>query len=70
MVINRMAMPTIPNSCPLNGSTPKTVVAEPNPMSEVNTTEPHEAQPTPNKLVATPTKDTPISCCIFIDWRK
>ena len=65
-----MAMQTKPNSCPLNGNTPKTVVAEPNPISEVNTTEPHEAQPTPNKLVTTPIKDTPKSFWIFIDWRK
>lgn len=54
-------MPTKPNSCPRNGNIPNTVVAVPNPIKEVRTTDPHDAHPTPSKLVATPAKETPIS---------
>jgi len=63
-------MPTNPNSCPRNGNIAKTIVAELNPMIDVKTTDPQDAHPTPNKLVATPAKDTPQSFWIFIDWRK
>ena len=63
-------MPINPNSCPLNGNTPSTVVAEPNPIKEVSRTDPHEAHPTPSKLVATPAKETPISVWILADWRR
>ena len=52
-------MPTNPNSCPLSGNTVKTVVAELNPMIDVKTTDPQDAHPTPNKLVAMPAKETP-----------
>lgn len=61
MAINNIAIPKKPNSCPLNGSIPITVVAVPNPIREVKSTEPHDAHPTPSKLVAIPAKDTPIS---------
>ena len=52
-------MPTNPNSCPRNGNIAKTIVVEPNPMSDVKTTDPQDAHPTPNKLVAMPAKETP-----------
>lgn len=64
---NKMIMPANPNSCPLNGNTPKTVVADPIPIRDVKTTDPHDAQPTPIRLVIIPAKETPISVWILID---
>ena len=58
---NRMITPANPNSCPLNGNIPRTVVADPTPIREVKTTDPHDAQPTPIRLVIIPAKETPIS---------
>lgn len=43
-------------------------VADPSPTSEVKTTDPHDAQPTPNKLAVTPASETPISFWILIDF--
>ena len=54
-------MPANPNSCPLNGITFNTAVADPIPIREVKTTDPHDAQPTPIRLVTIPTKEAPIS---------
>ena len=56
-----MAIPRKPNSWPLKGKIPNTVEAELSPIKEVSTTDPQDAQPTPNRLVATPRRDTPIS---------
>lgn len=62
MANKRMLIPTKPNSCPLKGKNPSTAVADPKPINDVKTTDPHDAQPTPNILVATPKTDIPIDC--------